>query len=34
LLKERKERENIDLIKKGIRNEWDKMALKIDAPIY
>ena len=34
MLKERKERENIDLIKKGIRNEWDNMVLKIDAPIY
>ena len=34
LLKERKEKENIDLIKKGIRNEWDNMVLKIDAPIY
>ena len=34
LLKERKERENIDLIKKGIRKEWDNMVLKIDAPIY
>ena len=34
LLEERKERENIDLIKKKIRNEWDNMVLKIDAPIY
>ena len=34
LLKERKEKENIDLIKKRIRNEWDNIVLKIDAPIY